>query len=343
MTARSSIPRNFLGILLIVAALLAAARARPAQAQQRYLPKYPPVTLSTWYEVDPKWPQRPAKVQWGNMPGVAVDAKDQVWLYTRANPPIQVYDSQGRFVRGWGENVIGSAHHIKIDHQGMVWVADIGNHVVMRFTPEGKLLKILGTFGEHGDDQTHFNEPTDMAITPSGEVFVTDGYGNSRVVRLDSNGRFVKAWGKLGTAPGQFSLPHAIVLDSKGRLYVADRNNARIQVFNQDGKLLDVWQNLLVPWGLWVSKKDEIWACGSSPMQWRREDTNLGCPPKDQLFMKFDTSGRLLQLWTIPKAEDGKEKPGELNWVHAIALDSKGNIYAGDIVGQRAQKFVRHN
>jgi hypothetical protein len=332
--------------------LRAAETAKPqdaasAAAAQTELPAYPRVTLSTWYQVDPSWPQRPENMPWAATPGIYVDGRDQVWVFTRANPPVQVYTAGGKFVRAWGGDLIGttrtgtSSHHIKIDGQGQVWLADAANHVVLQCTPEGKLVKRLGTAGESGCDETHFNRPTDMAVTPDGQVFVSDGYGNARVVHFDARGRFVKAWGKLGTAPGEFNLPHAIALDSQGRLYVADRNNARVQVFDQEGKFLDQWQNLLVPWGFWVTPKDEIWVCGSSPMPWREEDKVLGCPPKDQLFMKLDTSGRVLQLWTVPKGVDGEEKPGDLNWVHAIALDSQGNIYATDIVGQRAQKFVR--
>jgi hypothetical protein len=120
----------------------------------------------------------------------------------------------------------------------------------------------------------------------------------------------------------------------------------RIQVFNQKGRLLDVWQNVLVPWGLWISPKDEIWACGYSPMTWRTDltdpSTTLGGPPKDQLFMKFDSAGRVLLHWTVPRGQDNHEQPGELNWVHSIALDSKGNVYLGDIMGKRVQKFVPH-
>jgi DNA-binding beta-propeller fold protein YncE len=312
-----------------------------AQEEKATVPPYPRVSLAVSYQVDPAWPQRPAEAQWGHVPGVAVDAQDQVWVYTRAQPPVQVYTADGRFVRSWGSDVIKTAHHLKFDRQGNVWLADIGHHVVMQFTPEGKLLKTLGTRGVAGMDRTHLDQPTDMAITPDGEVFVSDGYGNNRVVHFDRNGKFVKAWGKLGTRPGEFSLPHAIALDAQGRLYVADRNNVRVQVFDQSGKLLDVWDNLLVPWGFWVTKTNDIWVCGSSPMPWRKEDTVLGCPPHDQVFMKFNTQGRLLQLWTAPKAEDGKEKPGECNWVHAIAEDSRGNLYVGDIIGKRAQKFVR--
>lgn len=333
------------GTKLQAAELAASEPAAPAWVP----PPYPRVTLSTWYEVDPEWPQRPEGMPWGGTPGIAVDADDQVWVFTRADPPVQVYTADGKFVRAWGGDLIGktpkglTSHQIKIDNQGMIWLADGGNHAVYQCTPEGKLLKTLGTPGEPGCDATHFNRPTDMAITPDGQVFVSDGYGNARVVHFDARGKFVKAWGKLGTAPGEFNLPHAIALDSKGRLYVADRNNARVQVFDPSGKLLDVWQNLLVPWGLWITPNDEIWACGCSPMQWREEDANLSCPPKDQLFMEFDPSGRVLQLWTVPKGVDGQEQPGELNWVHGIAVDSQGNIYATDIIGQRAQKFVKKN
>lgn len=304
---------------------------------------YPRVTLSKWYAVDPKWPQRPQGVNWGAVPGIAVDDKDNVYVVTRAKPPVQVYDSSGKYLRGWGDDLFGTngSHHIEIDKQGNIWLADITNHVIMQCTPEGKLLKKLGTPGEAGVDDTHFNKPTDMAITPDGEVFISDGYGNNRVVHYDRNGKFVKAWGKLGTGPGEFSIPHAIALDSQGRIYVADRNNARVQVFNKNGQFVEEWKNIVLPWGFWVTAQDEIWVTGSSPMQWRETDTNAGIPPKDQVFMKFATSGKLLELWTVPKGEDKKEVPGDLNWVHCLAVDSQGNIYAGDIQGQRAQKFVR--
>ncbi|OHB82890.1 MAG: hypothetical protein A2V98_12370 [Planctomycetes bacterium RBG_16_64_12] len=326
---------------------LRAAEPGGAAATQETSPQYPRVTLSTWYAVDPSWPERPENMPWGLTPGVAVDAEDQVWIFTRAYPPVQVYTAEGKFVKAWGSDLIAEtpkgipSHGIEIDGRGHVWLADAGNHVVLECSPEGKLLRTLGTPGEPGEDENHFFRPTDMAITPDGQVFVSDGYGNARVVHFDARGRFVKAWGKLGTGPGEFNLVHAIALDSQGRLYVADRNNARVQVFDQNGTFLDQWQNLLVPWGFWVTANDEIWVCGSSPMPWREEDAVLGCPPKDQLFMKFDTNGRVLQVWTVPKGVDGEEKPGELNWVHGIALDSQGNIYATDIVGQRAQKFVR--
>ncbi len=302
-------------------------------------PKYPHVNLAVDYVVDPKWPQKPADLQWGHVPGMAIDAKDNVYVFTRSYPPVQVYDASGKYLRGWGKG-IKNAHHIRIDSEGNVWTTDLDNHVVEKYTPEGKLLLTLGTRGKAGRDQTHLYMPTDMAVTPAGDIFVSDGYGNARIVHFDKEGKFVHAWGELGHGPGQFSIPHSIVTDSKGHLYVADRNNVRIQVFNSKGKYLAEWRNLIVPWGLWVTPKDEIWVCGSSPMQWRKTDGALGCPPKDQIFMKFNPQGKLLQLFTLPKGLDGLERVGEVNWVHAIAVDSRGNLYLGDIIGKRAQKFV---
>lgn len=302
-------------------------------------PAYPRVNLSTCYEVDPSWPQRPAHITWAAVPGIAVDRQDQVWMFTRAEPFVQVYTAAGQFVRSL-ELKVNGAHFLRFDHQGMLWITDVRDHVVTQLTPEGKVLRTLGVRGEPGNDQRHFNRPTDVALTPAGDLYVSDGYGNNRVVQFDKQGRFVRSWGELGTGPGQFSLPHSIVVDSKGRLYVADRNNARVQVFDAQGRFVDQWVNILVPWGLWIMNNDEIWACGSSPMGWRPTDQVLSCPPKDQIAVRFAPSGKVLQIWTFPMGKDGQEKPGELNWLHGIAVDSQGNLYVGDIMGKRAQKFV---
>lgn len=293
------------------------------------------------YEVDPNWPQRPADVAWGQMPGVAVDAHDNVWLFTRAEPPVQVYDASGKFVRAWGKGLVQGSHFLRFDPQGNVWITDVRAHTVRCFTPEGNLLKTFGVSGEAGDDASHFNKPTDMAFTPEGDVFISDGYVNTRIVHIDKQGKFVKSWGSAGRGPGQFNLPHSIAIDSKRRIYVADRNNARVQVFDESGKFLSQWTNVIVPWGLWITPDDQIWVSGSSPVAWRAEDALLSCPPKDQIAIRFDPSGNVRQIWTFPLGQTDKEKPGELNWFHGIALDSHGNLYAGDIMGRRAQKFLR--
>lgn len=329
---------------LVFTSATATGQEKPA-TETRVPPPYPRVNVAPWYEVDPSWPQKPAKFEWKAMSGITVDQHDQVYVFTRSTPPVQVYKSTGEFVRSWGDDTIGKAHHLKIDHTGNVWVADIGLHVIRQFTPEGKVLRTIGIPGEKGQDERRLNMPTDMAVTKAGEVFVSDGYGNNRVVHFDAQGKFVKEWGQLGVGPNDFSLPHAIALDSQGRLYVCDRNNNRIQIYSQSGELLDSWANVMVPWGFWVTDQDEIWVCGSSPMPWRNDpkypNAPVGCPPKDQIVIKFNTAGRVLQMWTIPKGADGEEKPGDVNWLHCLAFDSKGDMYLGDIIGMRAQKFVR--
>jgi hypothetical protein len=349
-------PRRFLlNALCAVPFLLASpgadaagsadAKSAPA-AEAAKMPDYPRVNLSARYEVVPDWGQRPAEAEAAAVPAIALDRDGNVWIYTRANPVVQIYAPDGRYLRGWREENPGTVPHgLKFDAEGNVWLVDCGLHVARKYSPEGKLLLTLGTVGERGEDERHFWAPTDITFTPNGDIFVADGYGNGRIVHFDSAGRYLKAWGTLGTALGQFSIVHAIASDSKGRIYAADRNNVRVQIFDATGKLLDTWANVLVPWGFWVSPKDEIWICGSSPMPWLSDPkypgAPLGCPPKDQLFMKFNTDGKVLEHWTLPKGADGQEKPGEVNWLHTIAIDAAGNVYAGDIIGKRIQKFVR--
>jgi hypothetical protein len=319
--------------------LLVGFSVLPTALRAADYPSYSQDETIVEYDIDPTWPMRPEHVKpFGWVSGLAIDDKEQIWLFTKGPDPVQVYTADGKFVRTWGKESFVDPHHLRIDRAGNIWVADFGQHIVQKYTPEGKLLLTLGTRGQSGEDATHFKGPTDMAITPEGDVFVSDGYGNRRIVHFDKQGKFVKAWGTYGSKPGQFVLPHAIVLDSKGRLYVADRNSARIQVFSQDGKLLDQWSNLIMPWGLSVTKNDDLWVCGSSPHWWYR---NGQYPEiKDQAFMRFSRDGKLRQVWTIPLGVKGKTKPGDGIGVHCIAEDSKGNLYVGDIYGERAQKFV---
>lgn len=333
---------SWLGWLCLSATSLAQSSPSPSPPPI----EYPRVNMARWYEADPHWPQRPPDVPWGQIPGVAVDQFDNVWIHTRTNPAVQVYSPEGRLLKSWPLTATNSApHFIRIDRHGYVWLVDAGLHIVTKHAAEdGRLLLTLGTPGVPGCDATHFYKPTDIAFAPNDDLYVADGYGNARVAQFDKHGRFLRAWGSLGTAPGQFSLVHSIVCDSHGRLYVADRNNVRIQVFDRRGRLLEVWHDLLVPWGLCLLRGNEILAVGSSPMIWgfdpKYPAAPIGCPPKDQLLMRFASNGKLLQLWAFPKAADGEEQPGQLNWVHGVAVDSKGNLFCTDIIGRRLQKFV---
>jgi sugar lactone lactonase YvrE len=239
--------------------------------------------------------------------------------------------------------LIGQSHHLRIDRAGALWVTDIGRHVVRKLAPNGEVLLTLGTPDAPGEDETHLNKPTDMVVMPDGSIYVTDGYGNHRVVQFDAAGKFVRTWGKLGDGPGEFNQPHAIVADRAGRLYVADRNNARIQVFDGTGKFLAEWRNLVTPWGLQMSAEDELWVCGSSPMAWWPAGgaANPGAsPPKDQLVARFTTDGRMTFLWTAPSATPGLNRPGDLGWAHALAFDAAGNLYTAEVASERPQRFL---
>jgi NHL repeat len=328
--------------VLLLAAIMAAASCTRAAASPSA--PYPKVNLAVGYEVDANWPKRPAAFQWRYMTSVALDSKEQVWLLGALDPQVQVYGGDGTFVSGWGEGRFMNPHHITVDHEDNVWITDFGRHVVEKFTPEGDLLLTLGTVDEAGEDATHFNRPTAAVVSPAGDIFVTDGYSNNRVAHFNAAGEFVKTWGKLGVGAGELSQPHAIALDSQGRVYVGERNNCRIQIFDQEGNSLAQWRNLVNPWGIWITPDDEVYVCGSSPKRWGAH-SNLGNPPTDQLVMKLDTTGRVLELWTFPLAEEGKLIPGQIDWIHGIAVDSRGNLYLSDVAdnsaAHRAQKFLR--
>ena len=331
-----------LPLLMIAGALGAAPASGQTETATAFgLAQYPRNDLAVGYEVDALWPRRPLRHPWGEVSGVAVDRRGRIWSLDRGDVPVQVFDREGQLLQAWGQGRFRRPHQIELDRQGNVWVVDAGAHVVSKFTAEGKPLLTLGTPGTPGDDNRHFNQPTDLAITPQGHLFVSDGYGNNRVVHFDADGRYVHSWGYLGSGPGQFSLPHAIAIDSRERLYVADRNNARVQVFDQRGAFLAQWCNLVVPWHIEIARDDSVYVCGSSPMRWGKlplPGVVLGVPPKDQLVMRLDTAGRVRELWTFPL---GKDRAGELEWVHGLAVDVRGDLYLGDIQGRRLQRFVR--
>lgn len=298
---------------------------------------YPHVNAADTFRVDPDWPRASPEVEGGLVCGVAVGPDDHVWVLGLGRPPVRVYTPRGEYVRGWGTGEIKHGHQIRLDRHGHVWVTDCGRHCVRKYRPDGTLLMTIGTPDTPGEDATHFHEPADAAVAPDGDVFVADGYVNARVAHFRGDGTFVKAWGGRGSRPGQFSLVHAVALDGRGRVLVADRNNARVQVFDREGRFLAQWADLVVPWGLWVSPRDEVWVGGSSPAAWADDAYALATPPHDQLLMRFDLDGRVRQLWAVPMGD----RAGQLNWVHGLAADSAGNLYCGDYRGGRVQKFVR--
>jgi streptogramin lyase len=336
-----SIRVKLTGVVCLPLLLSAVASA---QGPQHAVP-YPRIETNVGYKVDPNWPleKLPGGEWTAAMSSVAIAPDGNVWTFNRGRIPVQVYSPEGRLVKFWGEGMFKNPHTVRFDNAGNLWIVDTASQTVRKFSQDGKVLMTLGTLDQAGEDQTHMNQPNDAAFAANGDVYVSDGYGNDRVVVFDKNGKFVRAWGKLGTGPGEFSQPHSIALDSRGRVYVADRNNSRIQIFDSSGKFLAQWKNIITPWYIVITKDDEIFICGSSPMLWSEiltTQSTLATPPKDQLFMKLDTEGRLRGLWVVPKGENGKEKPGDLNWVHGMAVAADGSIYFADVQGHRAQKFV---
>jgi hypothetical protein len=326
------------GVTLVLVFARLGDRPAPAPEPLRQpTALYPHVNAADTFRVDPTWPAPHPEVADGLVTGVAVGPDDHVWVLGLAAPPVRLYSPHGAFVRGWGTGQIEQGHQLRLDRDGNVWVVDCGRHCVHKFRPDGTRLFTLGTPGEPGEDATHFHEPTDVAVAPDGDVFVADGYVNARVAHFRADGTFVKAWGRRGSRPGEFSLVHGIALDGRGRVLVADRNNARVQVFDRDGRFLQQWANLVIPWGLWVSPRDEVWVCGSTPAAWADDAFALATPPHDQVLMRFDRDGCLQQLWGAAVGN----QPGQLNWVHGIAADSHGNLFCADYQGRRVQKFVR--
>ena len=288
----------------------------------------------------PSWPTRPTDVTWGAVAGIAIGPTEQIWTFNRGPVPVQVYTADGELVRSWGQGQFREPHQVRIDREGYVWLVDSGLHVVQKFTPEGELLLTLGTARRAGRRLDPFESADRRGRSHPGPCI------RHRRLRQQSHRPLQRARpirrhvGKPGLGPGQFSLPHSIALDSRGRFFVADRNNARVQVFDQTGQFLDEWRDLLVPWHIVITERDEIYVCGSSPMRWPRipiPGLVVGIPPKDQLVMVFTPDGRVTRLCTFPKGQHS----GELDWVHALAVDRQGNLYLGDIQGRRAQKFLR--
>jgi DNA-binding beta-propeller fold protein YncE len=226
-----------------------------------------------------------------------------------------VFDAKGRYVRSWGRGLFGNEHAIRVDRDGNVWVTDNGDHQVIKFNPKGERLLTLGVKGKAGEDSGTFNKPTDLAWAPDGSFYVSDGYGNSRVVKFTKDGRYVSAWGSKGSGQGQFNLPHSVAVDAKGQVYVADRENNRIQIFDGNGKFLKQWTHLGATQNLFITPKQELWMITHrNAVEIRTYDCLAG------RIMKVDLdTGRIL---------GSMESPG-----HWIDVTGAGDIFIGSLTG----------
>jgi DNA-binding beta-propeller fold protein YncE len=296
------------------------------------------------YEVVHGWPTLPEGRVLGSAAGVGVNSQGQVLVFHRAGrtwseplpldliptPTVAVFDGpSGRFVREWGADQFAMPHGLTVDAQDNVWMTDVALHQVFKFSPDGRLLMVLGERGVPGDDAGHFNRPTDIAVLADGSFYVSDGYRNTRVVKFSADGRFLFQWGRPGTGPGAFSTPHAIVVDPAGHIYVADRQNDRVQVFDAAGSFLREMKSPDIgrPYGLALLSQGRLVVADGG------EQPKAG-PDRSGVAI-LDPTGDLVQRIGRYGNHDG-----QFRMAHDVASDGLGGLYVVDITGQRVQKFA---
>ena len=280
------------------------------------------------YEALDSWEQLPEGVKLVECPGVAVDSKDQVYVLTRNEEhPVQVFDREGNWLRSFGQGTFGGrTHGIFIGPDDSVYAADDGTHTITKFTPEGEVLMTLGDRNapskKWGGEP--FNRPTHAAVSPNtGEIFVTDGYGNSRVHKYTPDGRLLLSWGEPGIDAGQFIRPHNVAVDQDDRVLVADRECHRVQIFDTDGTFVTMWSNIHRPDAMTIGPDGNIYIGELNGMDGVDDAPGLG-----HRVSILSPEGTLLAR--LGHREEGEEA-GMFIAPHGIAVDSQGDIYVGEV------------
>ncbi|MGE5618949.1 MAG: peptidyl-alpha-hydroxyglycine alpha-amidating lyase family protein [Sphingomonadaceae bacterium] len=302
------------------------------------------------YEVVEGWEKIPPGYVHRDVVGVAVDSRDRVYLLTRNDARVMVYEPDGTFVTSWAEGTFtGRTHGIRIGPDDVVYCVDDRDHTVRKFSPTGELLMTIGTVGVASDTGydaslnnadlwtrlntiTHggppFNRPTNVAIAPNGDLYVSDGYANARVHRFSADGRLIQSWGEPGTGPGQFHLVHDVWVTHDGRVLVADRENDRIQIFSLEGEFLDQWTHVQRPTGIYQDRDGLIYVSELSRRKGMLSYVH-GPAPEDQAgrVCILDPEGKVLHRWgTLDRTA-----PGQFCAPHCICVDSRGDIYVGEV------------
>ena len=267
------------------------------------------------YKVDAGWAQLPQEADWGgNTTWITADGRGNVVVLVRTAPYFRVFTRDGRFVKAFGEDgLFESAHSVTVDAQGFLWVTDSAAHVVHKFGPDGRLLMTLGKKGVAGDNASRdlFNQPNHVAVAPSGDIYVSDGYQNARVVQFSSNGQFVRIIGGVkGSQPGQLQLPHGVALDSRGRILINDSDNQRVSVFDKDGRFVETW-----PYpsrgGIAVASDDTVYI----------SDVNVG-------IVNILKNGKRIDSVSADRA-------------HGMGIDTDGSIYVSGASRMTVMKITK--
>ncbi len=274
------------------------------------------------YAPVPGWPKGAAEAPGygvSAVSAVAIDARGQVFVFQRAPHPVLVFDREGNYRRSWGAGMFTSPHGCRFDPEGNLWLTDSADHRVVKCSPDGKVLATFGVRNQPGADATHYNRPTDVAFGAGGEVYISDGYGNARVVLLSREGKYLSTWGRKGKGEGEFNLPHSIAVDKQGRVFVADRENQRIQIFTPEGRFLTQWNHVGYPYGLFITPDQRLFVTDG-----RAHTVSL-----------YDLDGKRLAHWgALGKA------PGEFDLPHLLCVDESGALYVAEVNGKRLQKFT---
>lgn len=270
------------------------------------------------------WGKLPDGWIWGWIPAVACDSRDRVYIFSRSEHHLVVFDHEGNFLDSWGEGVLRDAHGIYIDSEDNVYCTENSNHCIYKFNCRGDLVMTFGTPGRSAEkDGDPFNQPTDVAIASTGDLFVSDGYRNARIHKFSQDGKLLLSWGERGTGLGQFTLPHCVRVDRHDRVWVCDRENNRIQIFDLNGKFLTERTGLKRPATIFFDPKEDA----------------VYIAELDYQVSIYTLDWELITQW----GGSPSDKPGEfLGCPHGIWMDSRGALYVSEVgVGGRLQKLVR--
>jgi DNA-binding beta-propeller fold protein YncE len=331
------------GILAIMAMSVTSAVAENAAM--------PSIDLPDPYPAGTKFGQLSDGRQWGGVIAVAADRDGKsIWAFERCGgsgclnsdlPAVLEFDPSGKLIKSFGAGMFVFPHGIAVDKDGNVYVADANGKngkgdVVVKFSPEGKVLMTMGHPGMPGDAPGYFDKPSAVAVAPDGTIYVADGHGgdsNARIVKLAPDGKVIKTWGKKGTGPGEFNEPHGIALDSTGRVFVADRVNARVQIFDPDGKFLAEWRQFGRPSAVFIDKNDVIYVADSQTEDKEGCTTDPGCRRGIRIGSAKDGTVK----YFIPRPNPTDDKSGG----EGVAADASGNVFGAENVGKGLRKYVK--